>query len=84
MLNVFSWYQIAAALKTIKNLKKGELDIAAIQEVRWTDNGTQISKSVVFYSENPNQQLIFRNDFVTGQILLATGTEFRLINEYIC
>lgn len=40
-LNFFSWYRTAAVLKTIENREKADMDITAVQELRWIDNGNQ-------------------------------------------
>lgn len=77
MIDISS-YRPAAMTKTIEQLERNDMDITAVQKIRWTGTRNQkISKSVVFYNGNSNNQLEFRTGFVIQYSVL----EFKPVNE---
>ena len=49
--NILSWYRPGASTKAIQEFEKYDMDIAAVQKIRWPGYGNiKIGKYVVFYS----------------------------------
>lgn len=82
---MLSWNRPAAAIKTIEQLEGIEMDITAVQEIRWTGTGNQkIRKSVVFYSGSPNNRHEFGTGFVIRERMMGSVMDFKPVNERIC
>lgn len=53
--NVQSWYRPGAAINAVEQMENIGMDITAVQEIRWPDDGNiKISKSTIFFRCNKN------------------------------
>lgn len=83
--NVQSWYRPGAAKNAVEQLENIGMDITAVQEIRWPDDGNiKISKSTIFYSGNKNGKHEFGTGFVIKDSLVQNILNFKPINERIC
>lgn len=83
--NVQSWYRPGAAINAVEQMENIGMDITAVQEIRWPDDGNiKISKSTIFFSGNKNGRHEFGTGFVIRNNLVQNILNFKPINERIC
>lgn len=63
--NVLSWHRPGASLITVQSLEKYNMDITALQEIRWLGSGnTIVGNFVIFYSGTED-----RHELGTGFVI---------------
>lgn len=83
--NILSWHRTGASTHAVRQLEKLEMDITAIQEIRWLDSGElRISKSHIFYSGNQNGKHDFETGFVVSEKVFNSVIGFNPVSERIC
>lgn len=83
--NVLSWYRVGAAKHAVEQMEKRNMDITAVQEIRWLNSGNvEISKSQIFYSGSLNGRHEYGTGFVVSNRILNKIINFRPVNERIC
>jgi hypothetical protein len=82
--NVLSLYRLGASNILKLEVEKVQIDLVALQKIRWLGNGTlEKMKCVIFYSFNPVRH-VFSVDFYVNSRFLSNILRFETVNDRLC
>lgn len=83
--NIRTLYQVGALQATIREVEKYEMNIVALQEMRWPGQGKLKKKNWdIYYSGTNNNAHVFGVGFMVGKTLRDKVISFNPMNERIC
>jgi len=82
--NILSLYRPRASNILEQELGKVQMDLVALQEIRWLEDGTLEKKScAIFYSCNPVRHVLHVGFYVSSR-LLPNIWQFKPVNDRLC